>query len=106
MADLMGVSIKRQDTFLSWATRMLQGEPVDEADSDDSTNEEAGSKKRINSVNSPARSDASAEILSSAAATLVEGAIPVREIPNQLLSEPASMCPRFVQDTYTRDLLF
>ena len=82
-----------RDTFLTRATRMLQGEPAEEADSDDNAEMEASSKHKPKPVNSPARSDASAELLSSAAATLVEGAIPVREIPNQLLSEPASMCP-------------
>lgn len=91
--------LKRQDTFLSRATRMLQGEPADEADSDDNAEKETRTtvKKKNPTVNSPARSDASAEILSTAAATLVEGAIPVREIPNQLLSEPASMCPSEVR---------
>lgn len=85
----------KRDTFLSRATRMLQGEPADEdeADSDDNADHETSGRHKIKPVNSPARSDASADILASAAATLVEGAIPVREIPNQLLSEPASMCP-------------
>jgi inositol hexakisphosphate/diphosphoinositol-pentakisphosphate kinase len=84
---------KRQDTFLSRATRMLQGEPAEEADSDDNNEQEPSGKQKLATVSSPARSDASAEILSTAAATLVEGAIPVRELPNHLLSEPASMCP-------------
>ena len=89
---------KKQDTFFSRATRMLQGEPADdEVDSDDNNeHDQKATNKKIKSVNSPARSDASAgaaEMLSSAAATLVEGAIPVRDLPNHLLSEPASMCP-------------
>lgn len=83
----------KQDTFLSRATRMLQGEPGDEADSDDNDVKGDRCKKKGAGLNSPARSDLSADILSTAAATLVEGAIPVRELPNQLASEPASMCP-------------
>lgn len=83
----------KQDTFLSRATRMLQGEPADEADSDDNEENGARRKPKNSAINSPARSDISADVLSTAAATLVDGAIPVREIPNQLASEPASMCP-------------
>lgn len=72
---------------------MLQGEPGDEADSDDNDGNGGRCKKKGSAIHSPARSDISADILSTAAATLVEGAIPVRELPNQLASEPASMCP-------------
>ena len=84
---------KRFDTFLSRATRMLQGEPADEADSDDNDDSKTRAKHKIPSTNSPARSDASVVDILSKAATLVDGAVPVREIPNALLSEPASMCP-------------
>jgi len=83
---------RQQDTFLSRATRMLQGEPADEPDSDDNDESEVRAKQK-KTINSPARSDASADILSTAAATLVDGAVPVREIPSTLLSEPASLCP-------------
>jgi Histidine phosphatase superfamily (branch 2) len=105
--DSIAVPSKRQDSFLSRATRMLKGAPADEADSDDNSGEENGGPWRPKIVNSPCRSDASAEVLSAAAATLIEGAVPVREIPNKLLSEPASMCPSEVSsqagdmDSYT-----
>jgi Histidine phosphatase superfamily (branch 2) len=91
--DILAVSSKRNDNFLSRATRMIKGAPADEADSDDNSGEENGGPSRPKIAHSPCRSDASADILSAAAATLIEGAIPVREIPNKLLSEPASMCP-------------
>ena len=68
---------RQQDTFLSRATRMLQGEPADEPDSDDNDESEVRAKQK-KTINSPARSDASADILSTAAATLVDGAVPVR----------------------------
>lgn len=91
--DQDGSTIKRQTTFLSRATRMLQGEPADEGDDSDNESKEAQSvPKKGATVNSPARSDASAELLQTAAATLEEGALPVREIPNHLMSLPASMC--------------
>lgn len=87
--DSIAVSSKRHDNFLSRATRMLKGE----ADSDDNSGEENGAHWRPKIINSPCRSDASADLLSAAAATLMDGAVPVRDIPNKLLSEPASMCP-------------
>lgn len=88
-------AFKRHDTFLSRATRMLQGEPAhDEADSDSNDEQKSKGNQKRSNANSPARSDGSAaEMLSTAAATLVDGAIPVRDLPNHLLSEPASMCP-------------
>ncbi|CAB9509992.1 hexakisphosphate and diphosphoinositol-pentakisphosphate kinase [Seminavis robusta] len=86
----------KRDTFLSRATRMLQGEPADEeADSDENSTGEPTTKQKPKPINSPARSSGgdSAEALAAAAATLIdEGAPPVRDIPNHLLSEPASMC--------------
>ena len=75
---------KKRETFLSRAARMLQGEPQeDEADANSTatpTRDTSGS---------PPRSD-TAEVLSSAA-TLLEGALPVRDLPNQLTSQPASL---------------
>ena len=82
-------------TIFSRATRMLQGAPAeDEADSDDDNEEGEGrcKKGKTRTPTSPFRSS-SADVLATAAATLVDGAVPVREIPNQLASEPASMCP-------------
>jgi hypothetical protein len=76
---------KKKETFLSRATRMLQGEPSDEfKGAGDGTGDGHGD------VVSPSRSETS-ELLSTAAATLEEGALPVREFPNNLTSEPASM---------------
>jgi hypothetical protein len=79
---------RRKETFISRAARMLQGEPSEEL-------AELGDTHSLPSQDgpdalSPSRSE-TAELLSTAAATLVEGAVPVRELPNNLTSEPASM---------------
>ena len=91
--DYVPSSSKRPFNFFSRATRMLKGAPADEAEIEDHSGEENGGPWKPKIISSPSRSDASAEVLSAAAATLIEGAVPVREIPNKLLSEPASMCP-------------
>jgi hypothetical protein len=83
---------RRKETFISRAARMLQGEPSDElAELGDthSLPSQSGGDGSGDAV-SPSRSE-TAELLSTAAATLVEGAVPVRELPNNLTSEPASM---------------
>jgi inositol hexakisphosphate/diphosphoinositol-pentakisphosphate kinase len=83
---------KRRETFLSKAVRMLSGAPDDrdEVDSDVSAaitpTRESGSATAA----SPQRSD-TGEILASAAATLSEGALPVRNFPNELTSQPAPL---------------
>lgn len=80
---------KRRDNFLTRATRMLQGGP-----SDDEAETRSASNMNFASTNdmaaSPNRSDTS-DILSTAAATLLDGAVPVREFPADLTSEPASL---------------
>jgi inositol hexakisphosphate/diphosphoinositol-pentakisphosphate kinase len=67
---------------------MLQGEPAEDDD------EEEDSKYKAllphENTHSPPRSE-TGELLSNAATTLVEGAVPVREFPNNLTSEPASL---------------
>lgn len=80
---------KRKETFLSRATRMLQGEPTEcEDGQEDNLSLGALSADAI-----PAQSQRTetSELLSNAATTLIEGALPVREFPNNLTSEPASM---------------
>jgi hypothetical protein len=80
---------RQKHSFLSRATRLLQGEPSEElAELGDSHS--LPSQSGDGDAVSPSRSE-TAELLSTAAATLVEGAVPVRELPNNLTSEPASM---------------
>jgi len=90
---------RKAETFLSRASRILQGEPTDDDDRDevDSRQGTSGSIKAMDNNNnsnagggSPNRSEAG-DMYSTAAATLDEGALPVREFPSNLTSEPPSM---------------
>jgi len=83
---------KKRETFLSRAARMLQGEPEEGGrDNADSVSLASGTTGDTGDDGiSPSRSE-TADLLSSAAATLVEGALPVRDFPTNLTSEPASM---------------
>lgn len=78
---------KADASFLSRAASMLQGEPrYDEGEDDD------GDRSVTSDVNSdftrtPDNGDASV----TAATTLVDGALPVREFPNDLTSAPAAI---------------
>jgi hypothetical protein len=82
---------RHKGSFLSRATRMLQGEPSEElAELGDSHSLPSQPGDGHGDAVSPSRSE-TAELLSTAAATLVEGAVPVRDLPNNLTSEPASM---------------
>lgn len=84
------VEPKRKRTFLSRATRILQGEPAecDEDDHDDARS--AATPLPVESAHSPPRHHHDDPLLQ-AAATLMDGAVPVREFPNNLTSEPASL---------------
>ncbi|KAL7559057.1 hypothetical protein ACA910_018412 [Epithemia clementina (nom. ined.)] len=88
--------------ILSRATRMLQGEPVsDDAGSNEGAPGDIDAQSQHSCMEyqmhqgSPPRNGMgeTGELLSSAAATLIEGALPVREFPNNLTSEPASLVP-------------
>jgi Histidine phosphatase superfamily (branch 2) len=119
----------RKNTFLTRATRMLQGECVSGEEEDDDDDDEYHEyfdkdlgEQRVKQddaaviesldglaqsepthqqqpraifttrhTRSPSRCPETGELLSNAAATLVEGAVPVREFPNNLMSEPASL---------------
>lgn len=77
-------------SMLQRASRLLQGEPL-------TPSESASIGSGLGSLhNSPTRADMSEHdtpLLSPVAATtLQEGAIPVREMPDMLTTEPASMC--------------
>jgi hypothetical protein len=82
------VPYKKAETFLSRAARMLQGDPGED-DEDEADSRSVGTLKGAEN-SSPSRTE-TGEILMSAAATLDEGALPVREFPSNLTSEPASM---------------
>lgn len=87
-------SHRRTETFLARAARMLQGEPSDCDDGHDKDNDSrsAGTLKANDNALSPARTETGEMVLmSNAAATLDEGALPVREFPGNLMSEPASL---------------
>lgn len=107
---------RRNNTFLSRAARMLQGEP--EPEDMNATAHSAvsgvatGGSAAISATptddrsSSPARHLDTAEVLSTAAATLMEGALPVRNFPNQLTSQPASLIhsdASSVNDDYYRE---
>jgi len=107
---------RRNNTFLSRAARMLQGEP--EPEDMNATAHSAvsgvatGGSAAISATptedrsSSPARHLDTAEVLSTAAATLMEGALPVRDFPNQLTSQPASLIhsdASSVNDDYYRE---
>jgi inositol hexakisphosphate/diphosphoinositol-pentakisphosphate kinase len=65
---------KKGGTFLSRATRMLHGDPVDDDDDDDDDHSDA------------------AESHETGASEMVDGTIPERCIPDDMVSAPASMC--------------
>lgn len=71
------INENQRETFLSRAARMLQGDNGD--DHGEPPMDASGST-------SPPRGEV-------AVTTLVEGALPVREFPSNLTSEPASICP-------------
>ena len=76
-------------SFLSRAARMLQGEPSRRGEDSLHDHENRSTTGPIDNetvCNSIQGTDASV-----AATTLVEGALPVREFPNELTSEPASI---------------
>lgn len=80
---------KKAPLLFSRATRMLQGEPSDDdddevLDGDGTVHSEAQQGDNVSTAGT-------VELLSNAAATLREGAVPVREFPNNLTSEPASL---------------
>jgi hypothetical protein len=83
------VPCKKPETFLSRAARMLQGDPAED-DDDEADSRSLCTLKGAENTLSPSRSE-TGEILMTAAATLDEGALPVREFPSNLTSEPASM---------------
>jgi hypothetical protein len=88
-----GGKYKRADTFLSRAARMLQGEPAELEEEDSNSIGTAGGitiNGEMPLSPSQHRLDPG-EVLSTAAATLMEGALPVRDFPNQLTSQPASL---------------
>jgi inositol-hexakisphosphate/diphosphoinositol-pentakisphosphate 1-kinase len=99
--DLYEEDKRSKDTFLSRAARMLQGEPtqLDDDDEDDARTADNASVASVSRLKepppipeggSPSR-NGSTDLLLSAAATLVEGALPVRDLPNELTSQPASL---------------
>jgi len=73
---------RRPDTFLARAARMLQGESH-EGESDSDSRKATSSQKVIE--------DGNVDPVLNLATTLDEGALPVREFPNNLTSEPASL---------------
>ena len=94
----------RQAATLSRVARLLQGETATPSPStmqrksydikaDSSNNSFSGNDQQCPS---PSRSDASGVVTGvpdpSAATTLVDGAIPVRDMPDHLTSQPASLC--------------
>jgi Histidine phosphatase superfamily (branch 2) len=83
---------KPGETFLSRASRMLQGDITDSEDEVDI--DEAGQSSVQNTDHgvggSPSRADLEGQSVL-AATTLLEGALPVRDFPDNLLSEPASL---------------
>lgn len=74
-------AIEEKQSFLSRAARMLQGEPANDDDDCDRSVENGGTgSPRADTIE-----------MAAAATTLVEGALPVRDFPNNLTSEPASI---------------
>jgi inositol hexakisphosphate/diphosphoinositol-pentakisphosphate kinase len=83
---------KRKETFLSKAVRILSGAPDDrdEADSEFTAAMTPTRESSAAASSSPQRSE-TGELLASAAATLSEGALPVRNFPGELTSQPAPL---------------
>ncbi|GAX21470.1 inositol-hexakisphosphate/diphosphoinositol-pentakisphosphate 1-kinase [Fistulifera solaris] len=90
-------SSKKQGTFFTRAAWMLQGEPA----KDDSDDVDSQSMKGEPNA-SPNRSDAG-EMSMTAATTLDEGALPVRDFPGNLTSVPASMAPSSVNSSESEE---
>jgi hypothetical protein len=92
--ETLSISRRPPPNFLTRAARLLKGN-LTRSDSVDMTETgtvlEARGEGNGGAV-SPARSEAS-DLVSTAAATLIDGALPVRDFPDNLLSEPASMAP-------------
>jgi hypothetical protein len=80
---------KAEASFLSRAASMLQGAPG----FDDGEEQEGSVTSDINGdfVRPSSRSSDHGDAASIAATTLMEGALPVREFPNDLTSEPAAI---------------
>eukprot|EP00522_Entomoneis_paludosa_P001607 CAMPEP_0172471962 /NCGR_PEP_ID=MMETSP1065-20121228/68088_1 /TAXON_ID=265537 /ORGANISM="Amphiprora paludosa, Strain CCMP125" /LENGTH=1428 /DNA_ID=CAMNT_0013230077 /DNA_START=31 /DNA_END=4318 /DNA_ORIENTATION=- len=77
----------------SRAARMLQGEPTSISDGEDGDLDAQSHSSLVDNQQSPPRGSTgeTGELLTQAAATLMEGAVPVREFPDNLTSEPASL---------------
>lgn len=90
-------SSKKQGTFLSRAAWMLQGEPAKD-DSDDMDTQSLKGEPNA----SPNRSD-TGELSMTAATTLDEGALPVRNFPGSLTSVPASMAQSSANSSDSED---
>ena len=90
-------SSKKKGTFLSRAAWMLKGEPAKD-DSDDMDSQSL--KGDVNA--SPNRSD-TGEMSMTAATTLDEGALPVRDFPGSLTSVPASMTQSSVNSSESEE---
>ena len=89
---------RRNNNLLSRAARMLQGEPGAMSDEGEEGEIDTLSHSSMvdNAQQSPPRGSVTgetSELLSTAAATLMEGALPVREFSDNLTSEPASLVP-------------
>lgn len=83
---------KGETSFLSRATSMLHGEPVyDESDDDECDRSLAAQSVENGDYAHSTRSLDTGDSSMPAATTLVEGALPVREFPNDLTSEPATI---------------
>lgn len=91
---------KRSSNILFRAARMLLGQPTyEEDDEDDEHSAQTQTIENSSTSQSPTRYHNDVPIdattilsgTSAAAATLVEGALPVREFPNNLTAEPASL---------------
>jgi inositol hexakisphosphate/diphosphoinositol-pentakisphosphate kinase len=94
----------KMNKFLSRAARLLQGDSGDEESDLDDDNKTIATLNDADAMSQHSHPEANLAIISPgrsellepsstapAAATLVEGALPVREFPNNLTSEPASL---------------
>jgi hypothetical protein len=86
---------RKSSNILFRAARMLLGQPTyEEGEEDDEDSSQTQAIENSSHAQSPSRygNDTSLSGASAAAATLIDGALPVREFPNNLTSEPASLC--------------